>query len=229
MNLSLLQEKDGARGQAFPFLCEAVKHHLIGAEILERLNFSDAAEAIRGRIPTEKKTRSGDLAEILATDYVNEWGPFMVPLNRLRYKDDRDLPMRGDDIIGLDLSAAPPRILKAEVKSRESLSQSVVEQACNSLDANEGRPKPASLSFTSMRLREQNKEDLAKIVEQLQNSDVDASRMTHLVFTLSGNNPSEALRVHAIARGAVADRRFVGFVIGDHQDFIKKVFEAVSA
>jgi hypothetical protein len=229
LNVSLLHEKTGVRSQILPVLCESIKVHLVGAETLEKLRFSRSAAAIRGRIPLDKRVRSGDLAEIVATDYVNQWGPFVVPLMRLRYKDDRDMPMRGDDIIGLDMSQHPVRVLKAEVKSRESLSPSVVGDACTALDTNEGRPKPSSLSFTSMRLRDENKDELAEVFERLQDSDVDASRMTHLVFTLSGNDPSAALRVYAVVPGNVADRRFVGLVVADHSTFIEKVFEALSA
>jgi len=229
VNLSLLSEKDGARARIFSFLCESVKIHLIGAEILERLRYPQSAAAVRGRIPTKKRVRSGDLGEIVATDYVNQWGPFVVPLKRLRYKDDRDMSMRGDDIIGLEMSAAPVRVLKAEVKSRSNLTESVVEQACAALEVNEGRPKPSSLSFTSMRLRDENRDDLAEIFEKLQESDVEADRITHLVFTFSGNNPSQALKVYAERTGSITDRRFVGMFVDKHADLIEKVFEALSA
>jgi hypothetical protein len=229
LNVYLLHEKDGARTAVFPALCESVKAHLIGAEVLERLRFSQAAAAIRGRIPTRKRIRSGDLAEVIATDYLNQWGPFVVPLKRLRYKDDRDMSMRGDDMIGLDSSETPVRVLKAEVKSRQTLYESVVGEAVTALDANQGRPKPSSLSFTSMRLRDENKDELAQVFERLQESDVEPKRITHLVFTFTGNDPSSALRVYAVAGGAVGDRRLVGMVVSDHQDFIERVFEVSNA
>jgi hypothetical protein len=38
--------------------------------------------------------------EILATELVEEEIGLRVPVRRLRYKDGRNMPMRGDDFIG---------------------------------------------------------------------------------------------------------------------------------
>jgi hypothetical protein len=228
-NVWLVEEQSETRSSIFPSLCDSVKVHLIGSETLQKLNYNLSAAAIQGRIPIGKRIRSGDLAEIIATDYVDDTGPFSVPLKRLRYKDDREMSMRGDDMIGLDLNQTPTRVLKVEVKSRANLSDSAVADACASLDKNEGRPKPASLAFTSMRLRDEGKDALAEVVERLQEDDIESSRLTHMVFTFSANDPTRVLEPHALGSGAVADRRFVGMTVPDHQSLIEKVFEALSA
>ena len=228
-NVIHLAEADGARGRVFPLIVASVMDHLVGDDVLSRLRYAKAAQAIRNRIPTGKRIRSGTLGEIIATDYVIETGPFVVPLKRLRYQDDREMAMRGDDIIGVDTGTVPPRVLKAEVKSRVTLSASVVTQMCEALDNNDGRPKPSSLAFTSMTLRREGKDALARVIEELQEHDVDASRMTHVAFTLSANDPTELLYTMAVEANAISDRRFIGAVVADHQAFIAAIFAACNA
>jgi hypothetical protein len=43
----------------------------------------------------------GDLGEILASELVEEETGFRVPVRRMRYKDGREVAMRGDDFIGV--------------------------------------------------------------------------------------------------------------------------------
>jgi hypothetical protein len=228
-NVIRLVETDGARAQSLPLLAASVLDHLIGHDILERLRFTQSAQAVRNRLPTEKRIRSGTLGEIIATDYVIETGPFVVPLKRLRYMDDRELAMRGDDLIAIDTTAEPVRVLKAEVKSRATLSNPVVTDMCSALDRNEGRPKPSSLSFISMTLRREGRDEHARIIELLQETDVELSRMVHLAFTVSGNDPGELFRARALIESHAPERRFVGVVLPDHAAFIAIVFAACNA
>ncbi len=59
-----------------------------------------AAEILRDAASSDCKGRSGDLGEILATELVEEEIGLRVPVRRLRYKDGRNMAMRGDDFIG---------------------------------------------------------------------------------------------------------------------------------
>lgn len=225
----LLTEREGERVHAFHALCASVKNHLIGDDILARLEFPRAAAAVRNRLPTEKRIRSGDLGEIIATDYVIHKAEFTVPLLRLRYKDDRNMSMRGDDIIALDMNATPVRMLKAEVKSRAELAAAVVAEACVALANNGGRGKPSSLSFISMQLRREGNDALALVLESLQETDVHPERIVHLVFTFSGNPPVSYFADQAAEEVAVSERRLVGLRVADHQQLIAQVFAALDA
>lgn len=77
----------------------ATEEHI--ARNLAKLGKMAAAEFILQRLPTSKSIRSGDLGEILATDYIAEQTPYTVPIKRLRWKDHRNTAMRGDDVIGI--------------------------------------------------------------------------------------------------------------------------------
>src|SRR5688572_14692475 len=106
-NAWILTELEGGRQQAFALICDSVFDHLIGDDILERLGYRLSAAVVRNRLPTSKRIRSGDVGEVLATDYVLQKTPFRVPLKRLRFKDDRNTSMRGDDLIAIDSSTTP--------------------------------------------------------------------------------------------------------------------------
>jgi hypothetical protein len=56
------------------------------AHVLERLGKAAAAEFVRQKLPKSKAVRSGDLGEILATEYIAENTPYEVPIKRLRWK-----------------------------------------------------------------------------------------------------------------------------------------------
>jgi Cap4 SAVED domain len=230
-NITLLTERAGARAFALEQICDSVDDHLlgIGDSVLSALGFPRAAVIAAERLPRSKKIRSGDLAEILATEFVKHHTEFEVPLRRLRHKDDREMSMRGDDIIALRREPGQPRVLKGEVKSRVSLTPSVVGEACASLDESHGRPKPQTLGFIAHQLRLTGRDVEAEAVEDLMQANLGAKDIAHLVFTMSENAPDTRLARHAKATSKVRDRRLVGLRVTGHQDFIRAVFDEMAS
>lgn len=225
-NVSALYERDGARALAINPLKEAVKAHLVQADTLDDLGFPLTAVEVRESLPTSKQIRSGDLGEILGTEYIREYTDYDVPVNRLRHKDDRDTAMRGDDIIGIRTDGDRIQVLKAEAKSATRLSNSTVKKACAALERHASRPKASSLGFILKRLREQRRHDEARVVQRLMNTTIAQRDIEHLVFTLSGNDPIDILKPYAT--GAVR-RRLAGMVIFDHAAFIETLFDDMHA
>jgi hypothetical protein len=68
------------------------------ADLLRRLGKEKAAKYIEEKLPTASKIRSGDLGEILASTYVAEFTGYTMSVNRLQWKDHREMAMRGEDI-----------------------------------------------------------------------------------------------------------------------------------
>ncbi len=202
------------------------------ARILQRLGKTRAAEFIREKLPTSKAIRSGDLGEILATEYITENTPFVVPIKRLRWKDHRNMAMRGDDIVGIehDPDAARARFLKGEAKSRVALQASVVTDARRALDEDNGLPSPHALSFISERLFEAGANELANVIDDAQLKDgIAEDDVEHLIFTLSGSDSRPLLHtcLHTY-QGAIAQRS-VGLRIAAHADFVRDVYDQVIA
>ena len=225
-NITVLNEQAGKRALVLDAVKKSLLDHLIGLEIIKEMGgFAKAASVIQNTLPQNKKTRSGDFGEILATEYMEQVLEYTVPIRKLRYKDDREMSMRGDDTIGFRFQKKPPSILKTEAKSRISLSRSVVTEAADGLKRHNGRPNPSTLSFISRRLREQGKDDLASILEQVQERDIPLSTISHLIFTVSGNDPKEYLKVEAASCYPEVQRFLAGCVIPDHAEFIASIYD----
>lgn len=202
------------------------------ADLLDRLGKSASAEFIRGKLPEGPQIRSGDLGEILATEYVAEQTTFTVPIKRLRWKDHRNMAMRGDDLIGIRVpdDGPPPEFLKCETKSRAALPTVVLEDARRSLDNNGGLPAPHALSFIADRLRETGNTAVANTIDDAQLRDgIAPQQVFHMLFAFCGNNPRNLLRANLERYGGSIDQTYVGLRIATHQQFIKDVYTRVIA
>ena len=135
---------------------------------LARLGKPAAAALIQGKLPTTKSMRSGDLGEIYATEWIDAHsGGYRAPIKRLRWKDHRNMAMRGNDVIGLLQDPATQRLhfLKTEAKSRVSLTAQVLTEARGGLDKDGGLPSAHALSFISARLLELDNTPLADAID----------------------------------------------------------------
>lgn len=208
----------------------AAEEHI--ARILERLGKAEAAQFIREKLPQSKAIRSGDIGEILATEYIAAHTSYTVPIKRLRWKDHRNMAMRGEDVISIAREPDGDRLffLKSEAKSRVVLSAAVVEQARAALDKDEGLPSPHALGFVSQRLMEAGNTDLADAIDTAQLKEgITEDDVEHLMFTASGNDP-EALLENSLAEyeGPVPQYG-VGLRISRHARFVDNVYDKVIA
>lgn len=228
--LVILTEKAKSRPVVGKALIQCVTDHFAGADIIKKIGgFPKALDYVRNKLPSYKRTRSGDFGELMATEYIAQCTDYTVPIKRLRWKDDRNTTLRGNDVIAIKKHGTSWKLLKAESKSRAKLSKDVVGEAVDGLRGHSGRPNPSTLAFISSRLREQDRDDEAEVFERMQKSSPPAGRIEHLVFTLSGNDPVEYLKHHRGSRNAVIRRHLVGCVIDDHQKFIATVFKSAHA
>jgi len=200
------------------------------ASTLERLGKPAAAQKLRIKLPQVKKIRSGDIGEILTTDYINEETGFSVPIKKLRWKDHPNMAMRGDDVIGVLVNQENQTIkfLKAEAKSNKSLSRDVLSKARDELDLDEGLPAPHALEFVAERLREIGNQALADLIEKAQLVDgIRNNQVEHLLFTFTASNP-ETLQKEAFEdySGSIKQSS-VGFQVSNHQELIGSVYQGV--
>lgn len=222
----LYRERAGARTIGLKSLKPLLADHFVGeATVLRAGGYQKAADVITNSLPTLKRTQSGDLAELIATEYVNAETPFRVPIKKLRWKSDRQMPMHGNDIIGADTSAKRPRVLKGECKSRATFSETVAREAAETLDAYEGRPNPSTLAFITKRLYEEKRDAEARVYQKLQcDAAIPATSITQNIFVLAGNDPRAALERAPKPKHAGITRESVAVLISDHGKFIDTVF-----
>lgn len=208
----------------------AAEEHI--ARILRRLGRPKSAAFIEGKLPTTKQIRSGDLGEILATEFIAAGTQYAAPIKRLRWKDHRNMAMRGDDVIGLFRDPATGRLLflKTEAKSRATLPGGVLTEARAGLDKDGGLPSAHALAFIADRLMEAGNNDLADAIDDaLLKYGIAPQSVKHLLFTLSGNNPANLLRANLQGYGGGFSQLYVGIRIAPHGAFIAGVYDQVIA
>jgi hypothetical protein len=204
-------EKNGGRDEIRDDLAETIRSHYDRleriADDVNRLGYKVAAKILSEAMPQTPKSRSGDLGEILATELVEEEIGLRVPVRRLRYKDGRNMAMRGDDFIGAGYDAAGEKLwlLKGEAKSNKVLGKATVTSARKVLNRDSGRCTPGSLLFVANRLLEGTDPDDNALGRSLRDEvglkSLRADRIDHMLFTVSGNGPHASLKEDLDATG----------------------------
>lgn len=232
-SLRVVTERDGSRSSILGDLRELVRGHYVDpaitAERMESLGAPKTAALLREKFPTRKNARSGDLGEILATETAELVLGFGIPVRRLRWKDSREMALRGDDIIGVAHDhSGNLLILKGESKSRATLTSAVLNEAGGALDSDRGRPTRHSTLFVAERLREMGNDELAEELEEAVLASFRDVGITHMLFALTGGPPKNLLETHL--KGAARKRRVrhaVGIRVRDYADFIELLFEGL--
>jgi hypothetical protein len=200
------------------------------AGTLARLGRPAAAQKLLTKIPEVKNIRSGDIGEVLATDYIEEYLEYHVPIRKLRWRDHRNMAMRGDDVIGIvvDQQLQTIKFLKAEAKANKILGRGILEDARKELDLDDGLPAPHALEFVAERLRETGNQALSDLIEKVQLVDgIRANQIEHLLFTFTASNPASLQKEAFDAYCGNIKQTSVGFRVTEHQELIEGVYQGV--
>ncbi len=203
------------------------------AAALARLGKATAAQMITDLLPQTPQIRSGDLGEIYATEWIDAHSGYRAPIKRLRWKDHRNMAMRGDDVIGMILDPATQRLrfLKTEAKSRIDLRAQTLEEARTGLDKDGGLPSSHALSFISARLMELGTDAplVDAIDEALYRNGIPPESVKHLIFTFSGNSPQALLTQALQAYPGPIGQWGIGLHVNGHAAFVGAVYDRVIA
>lgn len=228
-----LTEKDGGRAAINGQLVTCVRSHYDAleriAEDVARLGFPGAGAILSERLPRTLRARSGELGEILAMEFIEAQSGFRIPVRRLRYKDGREMALRGDDFLGVSKDDENHLLLlKGESKSRQRVVRPVIADARSRLSADDGRPTPISLLFVADRLLEADGEDAdlgRTLRDEIALKAVPARRITHALFTLSGNDPTDELSRDMDAADGTHAHISANLEVQDHRAFIAEIYE----
>jgi hypothetical protein len=231
--MSVLQAQTAKINDGIEAVAAAVPgHYTVGhrvARLMKSLGKDKAAAYLEEKLPTGKNIRSGDLGEILGAAYIAEFTGYATGINRLRWKDHREMAMRGDDLVAVQPDAKTKiKFLKGEVKSSASLSSTTVSKARKALASHNNRPSPHALSFIADRLHETGNEKLGDLIDKaLLKDGIKLKQVTHLMFTFSGNDPRGVLRNDLNGYTGKVAQMCVGLYVPKHQHFIKSVYDKV--
>ncbi len=230
-----LSERSSGRESIANRLIQQVRSHYdelkqIQVDI-DCLGYPGASAILKKRLPQGKKIRSGELGEILGTEFVEFHTGFRIPVRRLRYKDGREVPLRGDDFIGVRIDKSDSLyLLKGKAKSRQNVTRNVVSQARNQLSNDDGRPTPISLLFVAdqlMSLDGYDKHLGRKIRDEVALQSVPQKRITHGIFLLSRNDSTNYLKHDLCLADDDHNHLSVNLYVNHHQKFIAWVYEEV--
>jgi hypothetical protein len=228
----MVEAPDG-RQKILTLLVETVRSHYEHldriAEDAKRLGYDKAAEILRTRMPQTDIARSGDLGEILASELAGGHLGYRIPVKRLRFKDGREMALRGDDFLGVTATdGGGLRLLKGESKSRKTLDKTTITGARETLNRDDGRCTPESLLFVADRLLDSADADdqtLGRVLrDEVGTKMLPPGHIAHMLFTFSGNAPPPSLKEDLDASQGNRDQFSVNLRIEDHSDFIKLVF-----
>jgi hypothetical protein len=228
--LHLMTEQAGARNIVIDEVRGIVRSHYVSPEItakrLAELGAAKTAQLLLEHVPRKKTARSGDIGEVLATEIAEQTLGFRVPIRRLRWKDGREMALRGDDIVGIRVATnGKLELLKGESKSRAALSTGVLNDAGLALDRDRGRPTRHAVLFVAERLRELGDDALAARLEDAVLESFAGRRVEHFLLVLTGGNPQRLLNDHLTAAATKKrTRHAVGVRIVDHGAFIDLLF-----
>lgn len=230
-----LTEREGGRASINAVLTTRIQTHYDKleqiSEDVRELGYPGAAAILSERMPRSSRARSGELGEILATELVEEHLDFSVPVRRLRYKDGREMALRGDDFVGIKVDEQTNlHFLKGESKSRANLSGATIIEARQALSRDDGRPTATSLLFIADRLMESEQRDVGrKIRNEVANRAAPPARTHHMLFTMSGNRTPQAQFDDLATTDGIRPHFSVHLYIVDHQAFIKTSYEKALA
>lgn len=228
--LILLSVLPNNRRKLSDYLASVACSHYISSErlsdVMSRLGRPAVARLINEILPKSTRLRSGELGEIVATEYIELETSYNAPIKRLRSKEHPEMSMRGNDVLAIRVSEdSNLSILKCEVKSGERITSSVVVQARSQLDTDAGLPSPHALTFFATKLFEMGEFELVDRINDAQlKYGLSQEQVEHLLFTFSQNDPTVHLRSDLDTYSGAIRQNNTGIRVSDHQQFIEETY-----
>lgn len=226
-----LKEKDKARKHVQAALTQAILDHHIPGEAakgaLERLGFVQAAKYLCERLPKHDKTRKGNFGEVVACEHLCQRYGYKLPVFKLRFMDNPDMPMRGEDIVAFEINEDNKiiTICTGEAKTLERYNHNQVNVAHNRL-VTTYRPYPISLFLISNILYERGDNNLAEQIDViLETLPLRPFPRHNWIFIITGNRPRNAFRHIEEMDGVVENLKTVNLHLPGLSSFINEIFD----
>ena len=200
--------------EALDALAGRIEHHYLeptsfrraaGGEVLARV--LEARLPSREDNPTAKKDRAGDIGELLGIEWLRRHskGTWEVCCT-LRWKESIR-PRRGEDIVAVRWDMRPVGLLKGEAKAGGTIGGTIIAEARGRLDQDGGWPATFTIDFLAEKLAKDGRTaDAARLFDERFKTQprVNDPGCTHLLFLLSGADPTGLITTHAtVAPGTV--------------------------
>lgn len=198
-----LAEVSGSRTAVLPHISAAVlEHHFHErrvADQLAALGHAKAAAFFASEMPRPDRTRKGNFGEVIASEHLVQRHGYKMPVLKLRYRDHRDMPMRGEDMIAFEVDEDDriTRLIVGEAKTVVQYAVDVVRRAHARL-ASAFNPRPMTLSMLAAILYDNDAtvpfaQEIDRVSNALAAGDFPRSHWIVLINQVQPDNPFDAL------------------------------------
>lgn len=224
-----LEELKGGRKQIIdPLANLVITHHksedsirLIRETILTKRGLAATAKK-KKFLPTNYFTRKGNLTEIILTEYLLATSGYSLLVYRLRYNNNIDQSLKGDDVLLFDLrNTKKIKTILGEAKYRSAPSRKVIEDILNAMNKDK---LPLSLEFVIEKLSLEGKNDLAQLLTELSLDEIGLkNRLTYVGLLFSNSKVHKEISKHSSKNN---DFVFLSIGFDDAGDFILEIYKA---
>jgi hypothetical protein len=229
--LKPLVERDGIRDQIRQPLADAVlEHHIHRARVadrLTRLGYARTADWIRQQLPTDDRTRKGNFGEVVWSEHLCQRYGYRMPVFKLRYRDNPELPMRGEDIVAFKMTSSQiDAVVIGEAKTVHKFAAQTVLTAHERL-MTAYNPSPMTLSMLAEILYGMEKTALAEQVESVSDRLAEGSfPREYWIFLINEVQPPAPFACLDALPAVVSPLHCVSLPLADFNAFINSVFDS---
>ena len=221
--------RDVVRG---PLLSALYDHHIHPDRVagtLQRLKYKKAAAVLIESFPKGENTRKGNFGEVVASEHLRQRYGYEIPVYKLRYADNPQMPQRGEDLVAFETNE-DRTILKlciGEAKVRSTHDKASILAAHGRL-CKAYHPYPIALSLIAAVLHDRGDHDLAEQVDVLiETLAEDRFPRTNWIFVITENQPEDAFEAITEESEIVEDLTCVHLRLERLGDLIDTLFDSL--
>ncbi len=224
----LVESKGGRKNIIDPLASLLITHHkseesirLIRDAILAKSGLATKAKK-KKFLPANYLTRKGNLTEIILTEYLVGTSGYSLLAYRLRYNNNIDQSLKGDDVLLFDLTNKKKiRTILGEAKFRLTPSKTAIQDIINSMNKDK---LPLSLEFVIEKLSLDGKNDLAQLLTELSLDEIGLkNRLTYAGLLFSNSKAHNEISKYSSEND---DFVFLSIGFDDAEDFILEIYKA---
>ena len=229
--LKPLVERNAIRDQIRQPLADAVlEHHSHRERVAARLTalgHDRTAAWIRQQLPRDDRTRKGNFGEVVSSEHLCQRYGYVMPVFKLRYRDNPELPMRGEDVVAFKMTSSQiDAVVIGEAKTVRRFATQTV------LDAHERlrtayNPRPMTLSMLAEILYGMEQMALAEQVDIVSDRLAEGSfPREYWIFLINEVQPPAPFACLDTLPAVVSPLHCVSLPLADFNAFINSVFDS---
>ena len=174
-------------------------------------------------IPNKETTRKGEFGEIFGTEFLKQKYDYHFPVNKLSKKDNKDVPVHGEDILGFKYENGEISCLCiCESKAAKQYKTKVLNKACKQLK--ESNIDPKSLIKIHEELWDSDR-DLSLKIFKVMREDMLTIEKDNWIFYILENRSIGVFKEHDCLN-SLENLKLVYFHLNDLTEFVDNLYNS---